>query len=189
MNVAPVASFRNLNAFLSEPVEHIDIGSGLISAPTRTGNEMKNRVVSSGANVYVRKWAERIIERVEPRDQFGEVDAIFRFVQSKMRYAKDPRGVEFVQSPVTLLRQIEVGDTPSGDCDDMTTLGLSLLRSIGYPGIIRITGYAHNPPGVYSHVYGLVNVKGEWIPFDAVRRDQNLGWEAPRRVRRIDIPV
>ncbi len=181
--------FGNLEGFLNEPIELIELGSGRISAPMTTGKKMRERIIASGRNPYVRKFAEKIVERVEPRDQHGEVDAIFRFTQSRLRFARDPRGQEFVQSPVTLLRQIEVGDTPSGDCDDFTTLGLSLARSLGYDTVIRITGYPHNPPGWFSHVYGMVNIKGTWVPFDAVRRDRELGWEAPARVRRIDIPV
>ncbi len=185
----PFASFSHMEGFLSEPVERLNLGSHPIAAPTTTGRKMRERILESAANPFVRKWAEKIIQDVTPRDQRGEVDAIFRFVQSHVRFVRDPRGTEFVQSPVLLLRQISAGDTPGGDCDDKTTLTLSLLRAIGYPTVIRITGYPHNPPGHFSHVYGMVNVKGDWIAVDAVRTDRSLGWEAPAKVRRVDIPV
>lgn len=184
-----VASFENIGAFLNEPVEHIDLGSHPLRAPMTTARKMRDRIRESAANSYVRKWAERIVQNVPPRDQQGEVDAIFRFTQSRLRFARDPLGTEFVQSPVTILRQIEVGDLPSGDCDDHVVLGLSLAKSLGYPTVIRVTGYPHNTAGRYSHVYGMVNVKGEWIPFDAVRTDRNLGWQAPNVVRRFDLRV
>ena len=61
------------------------------------------------------------------------------------------------------------------NCDDMTTLSLSLLKSVGFPVVIKTVGYQ---PGMYSHVYGLVFINGRWYPCDTVRPDKYIGWES-----------
>lgn len=74
-----------------------------------------------------------------------------------------------------------------GQCDDYATLGLSLARSLGYNTKIRIVSFRKN--GAYSHVFGLVQIRGKWTPFDAVRKDETLGWMAPGITRILDISV
>jgi len=177
-----------LSTFKTIPHKTIELGEGRITAPARTGAEMKAIIRASGTNLYVRKWAERIVKSVPDRNELREIEAIFDFVRRSLRYTKDPRGTEFVQKPDILLTQIEYGDTPGADCDDYTVLALSLLRSIGYQTLIRIAGYTQNGP--FSHVYGMVQTRsGVWIPFDAVRKDKALGHEAPGRRWRMDMPV
>lgn len=61
------------------------------------------------------------------------------------------------------------------NCDDMTTLSLSLLKSVGFPVVIKTVGYQ---PDMFSHVYGLVFINGRWYPCDTVRPDKYIGWES-----------
>lgn len=166
-------------------IEHL--GFGKVVVPRNTALKMREVILESHVNPYVRKWAERITEDVRDRDEYGEVNAIFRFVQNSLHYLKDPRGMEYVQTPPYILEHIQVGSKPGADCDDYTTLGLSLLASIGYKTAIRVTGY--NQGGEFTHVYGLVSVHGKWVPFDAIRKDVGLGWEAPNKTVKMDIGV
>ena len=78
-----------------------------------------------------------------------------------------------------------------GQCDDMTVLGLSLLRSLGYRSTIRAVGFGKSPKQKYSHVYGMVMIspKDGWTAFDCVRKDQTLGWQAPGIKAIMDLPV
>ena len=172
---------------LSAPVRRTDLGSGRVGVPRRTAQKMREIIRKSSSNLYVRKWAEKIIEDVPDRDMKGEVEAIYTFLQRKTRYARDPRGTEFIQTPPYVLKQVELGMKPSLDCDDYTVSGLSLLRSMGYSTLIRVTGYKDD--GRFSHVYGKVLVDGKWVNFDPVRKGQNLGWEAPGRRRQMDFEV
>lgn len=153
--------------------EHL--GFGQSEVPRNTALKMRNIVKESSYNPYVRKWAEIIINDLDDRDEWGEVEAIFYFVRDYIRYVKDPKGMEYIQTPPYMLKTIEMEQKAAGDCDDQTVLTLSLLKSIGYRVAIRVTGYK---PGKYSHVYGLVNIKNKWIPIDTVRKDKELGWEA-----------
>ncbi len=172
---------------LNAPVQKIDLGFGRVGVPRRTAQRMRDIIRKSSANLYVRKWAEKIVQDVVDRDEDGEVEAIYDFLQRKTRYARDPRGTEFIQTPPFVLKHIELGMVPSLDCDDYTVTGLSLLRSLGYPTIIRVTGYRDD--GRFTHVYGMVKVDGRWVCFDPVRKDQFLGWEAPGKQRQIDLEV
>lgn len=176
-------SFPNIDA----PVTTTFLGFGKVAVPKNTGRHMRKLIRKYGTDEYVRKWAERIIARVPDRDQVGEVKAIFNFMRDNTRYANDPRGTEYFQTPPYVLKHIEKKMRPSLDCDDYTITGLALLRSIGYATKIRIVGY--NNKKSYSHVYGMVVVKDKWIPFDCVRKDQKFGWQAPGKKYVMDLVV
>jgi hypothetical protein len=143
--------------------------------------KIKDIINKSYQNPYVRRWAEQIVADVTPNDKLGEVKAMHDFVKFNVRYTKDPYGIEYLQTPPVLLQQIEQGQTPSADCDDMTMLSLSLLKSIGFPVAVKVTSYSPNKK--FAHIYGLANVKGQWIPVECVRYDKQLGWEAPNATR------
>ena len=172
---------------LGAPVRYESLGFGRVGIPKRTAERMREMIHEAGQNLYVRKWAEKVVADIVDRDEDGEANAIFRFLQTKTRYAHDPRGTEFIQTPPYILKHIELGLRPSLDCDDYTVIGLSMLRSLGYQTLIRVTGY--RPDGKFSHVYGMVRVDGNWIAFDPVRKNVPMGWEAPSAKRRMDIPV
>lgn len=159
------------------------------TAIINTLTKMRDIINVSYSNPYVRHWAEKILTMysVPANDKFGEVNAIYDFVRNKVRYTRDPYGLEYIQTPPLLLQMIERNETPYGDCDDYSVLSLSLLKSIGFPVALKIVSYKKN--GVYSHVYGLVNIKGKWIPFDAIKQDKFLGWEHPNTTRTYDKEV
>ena len=158
------------------PANHVNIGFGT-PAITKTVGHMKQIIVKAAFQPYVRRWAENIVYNIPQGDKFGEARAVYDFVVDSIRYTRDPKGMEFIQTPDMLLRFVESDDIATGDCDDITTLGMALLKSIGFDVAIKITSYSSKRQ--YQHVYGLVNIKGRWTPFDAIREDKFLGWEAP----------
>jgi hypothetical protein len=158
--------------------EYIGTGDDAIY---RTVDKMKNIISQSSKNPYVREWASNIVGRVEVNDKQGEARAIFNFVRDRVRYTKDPLGFEYIQTPVVLLESISQGDRPMGDCDDMTVLSLSLLKSIGFNVAIKVVSFRENKK--FGHVYGLVQIGHEWVPFDCVRPDQEMGWESKGHTR------
>lgn len=173
---------------LDAPVTYEELGVGVIAVPRRTAAKMRGIILESAKNLYVRKWAEKMVADVMDRDEWGEANAIFNFIQSHTRYAHDPRGTEFIQTPPYILKHVELGIKPSLDCDDYAVLSLSLLRSLGYQTLIRVTGY-NKINKRFTHVYGMVRVDGKWTAFDPVRKDQSLGWEAPNKCRVMDVEV
>ena len=161
------------------------IGSG-DTAIYNTVTKMKSIIVQSSKNPLIREWAGHVISRVEVNDKRNEARAVFNFVRDNVRYTRDPLGFEYIQTPPVLLESIGQylkgqGDRPSGDCDDMTVLSLSLLKSVGFPVAIKVVSFKDNKK--FSHVYGLVQVNSEWISVDCVRPDQELGWESRGHTR------
>jgi hypothetical protein len=158
--------------------EYIGTGDAAIY---KTVDKMKDIIRQSSKNPYVREWAGNIVGRVEVNDKRGEASAIFNFVRDRVRYTKDPLGFEYIQTPVVLLESISQGDRPMGDCDDQTTLSLSLLKSIGFNVAIKVVSFRENKK--FGHVYGLVQIGHEWVSFDCVRPDQEMGWESKGHTR------
>lgn len=173
-----------------EPMEFIELGEGEV-AIENTVKKIKQIINRASRNPYVRKWAEHIVRNVPQTKYVQELIAIQHFVRDNMRYTRDPRGMEYVQTPVHLLSLIERGQLPQGDCDDKTTLSLSLAKSIGFPVALRVTGY--KPNRKFKHVYGMVRVKvgkiQKWIPMETVKRNRELGWESPNATRMWTEPV
>ena len=170
-------------AAVPQTEEYIGTGDQAIF---NTVTKMKDIISQSSKNPYVREWARKIVSRVEVNDKKGEASTIFDFVRDNVRYTKDPMGFEYMQTPPTVLEDIRLyqagqGDRPAGDCDDMTLLSLSLLKSIGFPVAIKVVSF-HNHKK-FSHVYGLAQVGYEWIPIDCVRPDQHMGWESQGHTR------
>lgn len=170
-------------AAVPQTEEYIGTGDQAIF---NTVTKMKDIISQSSKNPYIREWARKIVARVAVNDKKGEASAIFDFVRDNVRYTKDPMGFEYMQTPPVVLEDIRLymegqGDRPAGDCDDMTLLSLSLLKSIGFPVAIKVVSF-HNHKK-FSHVYGLAQVGHEWICVDCVRPDQSFGWESQGHTR------
>src|SRR5437588_9627181 len=99
----------------------------------------------------IRQVAEQIIGHLNAYQSGDEAEAIYNFVQQNVRYVRDPLNWEYVKTPELLLREIEQYGQSAGDCDDMSVLGGTLLRSIGFPVAIKVTSY--KPDREFSHVY------------------------------------
>ncbi len=161
------------------------IGTG-DEAIYNTVSKMKSIISQSSHNPYVREWAGSIVSGVEVNQKDQEAEAVYNFVRDNVRYTKDPLGFEYIQTPVVLLQSIgqyrnSRGERPVGDCDDMTVLSLSLLKSIGFQVAIKVVSFTPNKK--YGHVYGLVKIGYDWVPVDCVRPDAHMGWESQGHTR------
>lgn len=192
----PAPSTTEIQKTRQMPTSEAYIGKGDTSI-YRTIDEMRKIIDVSSKNPYIRKWAQSILSSVPVNKKFAEVSAIHDFVRDSVRYTRDPHGWEYIQTPPVLLDGIEAtkkykAPRPIGDCDDMTTLSLSLIKSVGYPVAIKVVGFRVMDKDGYvpfSHVYGLVLIDGRWYPCDTVRPDKSLGWEAIGIKRSLEIPV
>ena len=123
------------------PVEEQDIGLDT-GAIRNTIMEMKRIIDVSSKNPFIREWARAILQDVQVNRKMDEASAIHNFVRDNVRYTRDPSGWEYIQTPPVLLAGIaewmkRKAPRPIGDCDDMTTLSLSLLKSVGFPVVIK----------------------------------------------------
>ena len=162
------------------PVQYITTDHG-DAGIDQTVQAMIRLIRASLGNQAVRQQAEKIISNAAQNDMEDEAEQIYNYVRDYVRFTKDPQGLEYVQTPAHMIQVIEQEGKAYGDCDDKTVLGLALLKNTGHQVAIKTTSY--NPNGKFSHVYGLVKLHGEWIPFDATRPDKWLGWEAGNIVR------
>lgn len=173
------------------PYKEEYIGTG-DTAIYETVKKMRQIILESARNPYVREWAKTIVTNVGVNDKTGEANAVFNFVRDSVRYTRDPLGFEYIQTPIVLLESIRAyeegkGERPVGDCDDMTVLSLSILKSIGFPTAIKVVSFSNNKK--YSHVYGLVQLGKIWVPFDCVRPDKSMGWESKGHTRVLEAIV
>lgn len=143
--------------------------------PGASGTKATLQLMSRLVNRYkrspdVRESALSLISDLLQKDRRGEAAAIFAFVRDHIRYVRDIRGLETVQTPPVTL------DIAAGDCDDKSTLLAAMLESIGFP--TRFVAVGHSAPGSYSHVYVEALIGSAWTPLDATM-PHALGW-APR---------
>jgi len=129
---------------------------------------MQDLVARFKRNGQVRQTALDLVGALRPKDWAAEVRALFAFVRDHVRYTRDVRGIETLQTPQATL-EIE-----QGDCDDKSTLLASLLESIGHP--TRFVAIGYGKPGEFQHVYVESRIGARWLPLDATM-EVEAGWQ------------
>ncbi len=122
--------------------------------------------------------ARDIVAGVPERDQFGEVEAVHRFVMLHLRYVRDPLWYEAITMPETLAFERQ-----QGDCDDHAVLEAALLGSLGIQ--TRFVTYAFKGSPTMSHVALQAKVGNKWIPLDPIVKNKPAGWEVPDSTTRV----
>lgn len=122
------------------------------------------------------RFAVDLVRHIPAYDEFGEVTALFSWVQDHIRYTKDPVTKEKLYPPKELLK------IRAGDCDDISMLLGALAIALGYPA--RLATVAADPvaPDEFSHVYTEVEVpagSGNWVALDAARPGSGFGMHPP----------
>ena len=175
-----------------QPIKYVSLGFGEVAISNNTLELMASAIRQSSKNPLVRDWAVHIVQGVKQKDEWGEAEAIYHFVQNHSRYVKDPQGTEMLQSPLVAFDHWNKGVIWQGDCDDFTILILSLLKVIGFKVKLRAAAYPtikNSNNQVLGHVYGLVNLYGCWLPVDGIKEDGMIGWENPMHTRIYDYEV
>lgn len=116
------------------------------------------RLIKAGkSNPQMIVFARRLTQHLKPKDYVGEARVIHAFVRDKIRYIRDPRGLETIVQPDKLL-QIQ-----SGDCDDKSVLVATLLEAAGHKTRLVAVG---SFPEKFSHVYVETLLGNKWIPVE-----------------------
>lgn len=105
----------------------------------------------------VRELAMMLTRHLPPKNWARQVQVIHAFVRDRIRYTRDVRGVETLQTPIQTLR------LGQGDCDDKAILVSALLESIGHPTRFEAVGFS---PNVFSHVLAQTKIAGRWISLE-----------------------
>lgn len=141
-----------------------------------------NHYIQEGKqDAQIRRLASGILNQrcgdqwcIPEKDWKAEVEAIFNWVRTNVRYTLDPWELELFQRA---RRSIENG---TADCDDQVILAGALLQSVGYPLRLVVVDTGH---GGYSHIYLHVGTPPmnpkKWISFDLTATTEPFGWEVP----------
>jgi hypothetical protein len=144
----------------------------------QTVAKMRQLVDQALRDPQIIRLAKDIVRSVPAHDEIGEVNTIYQWVLSNIRFTKDPVNKETLYPPSELLK------IQSGDCDDISMLMGTLLLAVGYPARLITVSANDTDPQQFSHVYVETQVSGSWIPMDAARPEAMFGEEPPMYYRK-----
>ena len=133
---------------------------------------MKSITKAGKTSLPVFNTARALISHLAQKDWFNEVKVLHRFVRDQIRYVKDVKGVESVQTPDVTL------SIKAGDCDDKSVLLAALLESIGHPTRFVAIGFQ---PDDFVHVYVETRIGTSWLPLETTEPVE-VGW-SPQGVK------
>jgi len=154
-------------------LESFNIPTGKVGTEL-TLYKMRDLVKQANQHREIKETAVSLIANCKPQDQLCQIGHIFAFVQTRLRYVRDESGVEELTAPWIILNNLRAGRaTHSSDCDDHTMLVSALLKAVGFR--TRFVAVASTQAG-YDHVRAEVNIDGRWLPLEATRKNESLGF-------------
>jgi hypothetical protein len=177
-----VAPERNLNGLIPK-IQEGNLSSGE-KGNLQTVKFMQKIARQQSGDPIIRRLALNILDyySVPSHAYVQEALAIGDYVKTKVRYVRDPDGIEYIQSPVDMVGQIVNGQA-QGDCDDMSLLIATLLLSVGHQPRFRCVRYS-GMFGNFNHIYVVDYEKDLGSPkrrvvLDAIVKNYPIGFEVP----------
>lgn len=126
-------------------------------------------LVRDGArDQFIIDAARLLIRNLGERDYKSQAQAIRSYVAERLRFVRDPKGVELLTTPRQLLADIQHRSYTMGDCDDAATLSATLLTCIGFPCRFEAVAF-FSPKAPYQHVYTVCSFPGGEMDMDTTR--------------------
>jgi len=116
-------------------------------------------IEEGSVNPLIRQVAVRITAHLPSKQPTQEIEAIYQWVRSNIRFRYDPIGMEWLQAADRTLKE------RAGDCDCITILIGSLCQSLGHRALTRTVGASKMAP---EHVSALIWDRKRWISLDPV---------------------
>ena len=131
-----------------------------------------------GTDPEIRRFTPSLFGMCGHDDRSCQYKAVTDFVLDKVRYVRDPLGVEYVRSPTALLREYREFGMANGDCDDQVLLTGSMLFSVGFE--TRPIGLNLFTREYFDHV-ALQTLRDDqrWVTFDSCRPSDPFGEVQP----------
>lgn len=146
---------------------------------------MRQLVNAARTNPLVRQTAQRVIEYCPMRDDFAQARAIRGFLEQRIRFCKDPLGVELLHTPEWMLREIGRRFYVLVDCDDAAILGAALAKAVGLAAHFEaLAFFTQDAP--FQHVYALIPTRRGPVELDVTKSAQSI---PPVISRRLTIEV
>lgn len=145
-------------------------------------------------------WARSLVDDCPTRNETCIAYAIRDYVQTAIKFIRDPIGVENITPPLVHMDKLRghFGSTVGGDCDDAATLSAALGMSVGLPARFQAIAFPQpgDVPGMrynednapFGHVYTELLAGGAWREMDTTRPD-NIDLRNIKVVRRLTFPV
>lgn len=128
-----------------------------------TLNYMRQFVRQYKKTLPVRELALSCIRDLQGHKNWvGQIKRLHSYVQKRIQYVRDVRGVETLQTPLVTMK------IRQGDCDDQAVLLAALLESIGHP--TRFVAIKQNFFGPFVHVYTETKIGPRWIPLETTEK-------------------
>lgn len=131
---------------------------------------MQQLIDNAATHPEVRDAAVQIVRSagVAPRDELGELRAVFNWAKKNLRFTGEPQ--EMISHALVTM------GLRAGDCDDFVVLIGSLLRSLGREvRIVTIRADRHEPQR-HSHVFLQARANGQWVTLDPSVEGSTFGW-------------
>jgi hypothetical protein len=98
--------------------------------------------------------SESIPYAIESFPTLSSPQQIFNYLKPRLKYVKDPKGIELFQTLPTLLENNEHGQSGAGDCDCFTIAALATLLANGFLdcGIVLAGRNSLAPVHIYAYV-------------------------------------
>lgn len=138
---------------------------------------MRRGALESQNHWINRKVCEQFCSGLASKDYLSEYLAAYQFALQRTRYMRDPRTVELVRAPYVVSQQILNGETPSLDCDDLSTLIASWVMEMGGQARFATVAFRdmfYEGRRQYSHVYveAFEPRSSQWITLDPVAAER-----------------
>lgn len=148
----------------------------------QTVRHISDLICSNIADPIVRSAATSIVGALQPNDALGQIYAIREFLSQRIRFLRDPAGVELLHTPQWMLQQIAQQGAAHVDCDDVAILGGALAGSVGM--LVRLVTVAFlDNDAPLTHIWASVSPpfpclddeqQQIWIELDTTRQAQAI---------------
>ena len=134
----------------------------------QTLRQMARLINGAMLDPAIRDQAAYAIAGCDRNNRACQCASLLSWVGRKVRYVRDPAGVELLHDPRLIARAIAQKKLVYGDCDDLSMYLAALLKAVGLSPSIRAVGYNGRP---FQHVY----VVCQGVTLDATRN----AWISP----------
>lgn len=148
----------------------------------QTLKKMRTIILEGYKNPYMVKFTRELLKRNNAITDYERINTIFNFVSNKIRYQTDPKGVELLHTPKSILKR------GFGDCDEKTILSMVMYNIAGIPARMVIVALK-KLTDQFSHIYTQVMINNKWIGADSTLKNTQLGWEAPSPKRKAFLEI
>jgi hypothetical protein len=122
-------------------------------------------IAEYGVDPIVRGNTTRLFVGCGNDDRSCQFKSVTDFMSDKVRYVRDPLGVEYVRSPTALFKEIDQFGIANGDCDDQVLLAGAMLHSVGFQ--VRPIGLHLFTQEYFDHVaMQVVGDSGQIVTYD-----------------------